>query len=272
MKKTRQTLKLLAAVAAVAALTAGCTTVSNGVADNGESAQELRWPEMNSTNAVHTGGIFPNIQSLQLVQAGMNKQQIADLIGAPQYGEFMGTREWNYLLNFRSANGQVTQCQYKVLFDTKKLARSFYWNPEGCAAPFLNPVAAPAPKAEQVNLSADALFAFDKADLAHVKPQGRKELNALAQALTGAAGQGVKAVDVVGYTDRLGTPAYNMRLSQERATTVRSYLVAHGVPAQLITAEGRGEADPVVQCQESGRQALIACLAPNRRVTVNVQR
>jgi OmpA-OmpF porin, OOP family len=60
-------------------------------------------------------------------------------------------------------------------------------------------------------------------------------------------------------------------LSQRRAETVAQYLAAHGVPEDLMHAEGRGKSEPVVQCSEQARRKLIECLAPNRRVVVRVK-
>ena len=49
---------------------------------------------------------------------------------------------------------------------------------------------------------------------------------------------------------------------------MRSALVQGGVPAASISAEGRGAAEPIVQCEQRNRRELIACLAPNRRVQI----
>ena len=74
-----------------------------------------------------------------------------------------------------------------------------------------------------------------------------------------------------GHADRLGATAYNQRLSQARAHTVLQYLQGPGrVQAKRVSAQGRGEAEPKVQCDQKERQALIQCLAPNRRVSISV--
>jgi OOP family OmpA-OmpF porin len=78
-------------------------------------------------------------------------------------------------------------------------------------------------------------------------------------------------VHVIGYTDRLGSDAYNQKLSEQRAATVRDYLISQGISADRIDAEGRGEADPVKTCKDRNRTRLIACLAPNRRVVVEAE-
>ena len=70
-------------------------------------------------------------------------------------------------------------------------------------------------------------------------------------------------------TDRIGTDEYNLNLSQERAEAVSNYLVEQGVPASVMHSEGRGKADPVVQCEPGSSADVIACLAPNRRVEIS---
>ena len=51
------------------------------------------------------------------------------------------------------------------------------------------------------------------------------------------------------YTDTRGSDAYNKTLSQKRADAVRSYIIAKGVDANRIKAVGRGEDNPVVDCE-----------------------
>jgi outer membrane protein OmpA-like peptidoglycan-associated protein len=83
---------------------------------------------------------------------------------------------------------------------------------------------------------------------------------------------GDATVTVVGHTDRIGSDAANMALSQRRAQSVRDALVSNGVAASSIRAVGAGESQPVVQCGEGSRNEVVACLAPNRRVEIAVQK
>jgi OOP family OmpA-OmpF porin len=78
----------------------------------------------------------------------------------------------------------------------------------------------------------------------------------------------IGAITVTGHTDRLGSDQYNQRLSQRRADAVKKYLVSKGVATNRVNAVGKGEKEPVVQCNEKARPALIKCLEPNRRVVV----
>ncbi len=258
--------------ASIALALAACGTVSHDVAKDGHGAGELVWPAPDSVTAMHKGGTFPRLANLRQVRAGINKQQLSDLIGYPHFSEGVwGVREWNYVFNFRKpGSDDVTVCQYKVLFDDDKLARSFYWKPESCAALLAEPAPAapaapPAPDKSRV-LSADALFDFDKATLT---PAGHRALDDLAADLRDQDNPW-HAVRIAGYTDRLGSEAYNQELSQRRADAVMNYLVAQGVPAGRIRAEGHGELDPVKDCPDGPRAQLIACLAPNRRVEVKI--
>ena len=129
------------------------------------------------------------------------------------------------------------------------------------------PVVAPEVVSKTFNLSSDVTFAFGKANL---KPQAKTTLDGI----YGEIAQINNAnVAVAGYTDRIGKDAPNVKLSQRRADSVANYLVAKGVPAQNISAVGHGKANPVTgsTCDAvKGRKALIACLAPDRRVEIAV--
>jgi outer membrane protein OmpA-like peptidoglycan-associated protein len=139
---------------------------------------------------------------------------------------------------------------------------------QACPAP-PSPQAAPSQPAEY-ELSADALFEFDRGDLAGLLPRGKGRLDALAAELR-ERGE-VAGFHVVGHSDRLGSEAYNQRLSQQRADSVRRYLQGQGVSAP-ITAEGRGEREPVSQgcVGERASAALKQCLQPDRRVRIEVR-
>ncbi|EDT01283.1 OmpA family protein [Burkholderia ambifaria] len=139
-----------------------------------------------------------------------------------------------------------------------------------CGVPPQLVVATPAPVAEKpIVLAADALFAFDKADVDAIKPEGRAELDEIASKLSAAPS--VRHVDVVGYTDRLGSDEYNAALSQRRAETVKWYLTSQGVTAQ-IDARGDGKVLPGTACEMRNRAELIRCLAPDRRVEIRPSR
>ncbi len=261
---------VLAVLLATGALGA-CGNISHKVAQDGSSAEQLVWPEADNVVPMHKGGTYPALDALRGIHAGMNKQQITSLIGTPHFQEgVFGVREWNYLLNLRQGGSDdVTACQYKILFDDKKLARSFYWKPASCAD-LLKPVVDEEAPQKTFTLSSDALFGFDRSAVDDILPGGMTQLDALAADIVKDVDH-VGTIRVLGYTDRLGTDTYNNALSAKRAYAVMHYLVKKGVPQARIEAVGLGEAEPVrADCADQSRQALIACLAPNRRVEVRV--
>lgn len=117
-------------------------------------------------------------------------------------------------------------------------------------------------------LSADGLFAFGKASIDDFSAEGRATLDRLAQRL---AERPLEMVHVIGHSDRIGSDQANLRLSTARAQAVRDYLVERGVPADRITAVGRGSVQPVVECDGESGDALVDCLAPNRRVELSIR-
>jgi len=117
---------------------------------------------------------------------------------------------------------------------------------------------------------------FDKAEMT---PDNVKELEkfiaGLRKATKARAPVQFGAVVVTGHTDRLGSLKYNMRLSERRAVVVKDYLVKNlNVDQKLIFWEGKGPKEPIPVTKfcdnKMKRKQLIECLAPNRRVTVEV--
>jgi OmpA-OmpF porin, OOP family len=130
-------------------------------------------------------------------------------------------------------------------------------------APVVVPPPPPPPVMRKYTLSASELFAFNSARLGPNQPR----LDEVASTMQ--ANPDIASVTIVGYTDRIGSRPYNQKLSQERANSVKAYLESKGVSATRLTAVGKGEADPVVECKgEKKRPALIKCLEPNRRVEI----
>ena len=115
-----------------------------------------------------------------------------------------------------------------------------------------------------VTLAADALFAFDSADLT---ADGRNQLDQVVGSLTAKQLEN-KQIEITGYTDRIGPESYNQTLSERRAQAVRDYLVSKGLPSDAISTQGLGAAKPVVSCEGERGAQLIDCLAPNRRTEI----
>ena len=156
-------------------------------------------------------------------------------------------------------NGQIVRSGTGLCWHTG------YWTPanavEGC-----DPVAKAAPVAAKLTLKAETLFDFNKATL---KPEGK---TALDQVIAQTKSMNLELVVAVGYTDRIGSDSYNKSLSQRRAKAVQEYLVTHGIPTPNVYAEGKGKANPVTgnTCKGQVGQKLISCLAPDRRVVIEI--
>lgn len=108
-----------------------------------------------------------------------------------------------------------------------------------------------------VTLDGQVLFETGSSDLA---PPARERLGDVARALSTLHPS--QTIIVEGHTDSRGAEDMNMRLSQERAETVRQQLIQSGVPAERIRAVGRGEEQPIASNDTpEGR-------ANNRRVEI----
>jgi outer membrane protein OmpA-like peptidoglycan-associated protein len=96
---------------------------------------------------------------------------------------------------------------------------------------------------------------------ATVKPTFRPSLAKVAEVLKGYDTK----MTIVGHTDSSGSDIFNQQLSERRAEAVRAELIRDGVPAERLSAIGRGESDPRADnSTEAGR-------AQNRRVEILVQ-
>ncbi|MGF1624319.1 MAG: OmpA family protein [Alphaproteobacteria bacterium] len=120
-------------------------------------------------------------------------------------------------------------------------------------------VAAPPPEPAPV-VASNYVILFDFA---------RSDLTAAGQVVVGevisaAMADPSASVDLVGHTDTVGSPSYNLRLSQNRADTVRNALISGGVPAERIRTEGRGESDLAVPTGDGVRNQA------NRRVVITL--
>jgi outer membrane protein OmpA-like peptidoglycan-associated protein len=113
------------------------------------------------------------------------------------------------------------------------------------------------PRGLQVNLG-DVLFATAKADL---RPAAKE---ALARFSGIVLNYPSLKFGVEGYTDSTGSEAFNQTLSEQRAVSVRDYLVQQGVSADAITATGMGESNPVAS------NSTVAGRQKNRRVEIIV--
>ena len=125
-----------------------------------------------------------------------------------------------------------------------------------------------------INDEDDVLFNFDTAILTL---HGNKVLTKF---INKTGKDNIMKIVIDGYTDAIGTKEYNLRLSKERADSVKSFFVAHGFLADKIITHGYGEKDVKVshaclakypQHKHRLRTQLIKCAAPDRKVVIMVE-
>ncbi|CAH1043412.1 OmpA family protein [Halomonas sp. TD01] len=256
-----------ASIAAVLVL-AGCASPPNNdrteLRDAGDGFPALagNW---------YDGGQFVDPENILRIRESQTKDQVRQLIGNPHFTEgFFGVREWNYVFNLYTGNGnEYITCQYQVHYDDDMALESTRWRDAQCPA-LLVPIEveeiATEPREEKLTLSGDVLFDFDSDQLSL---EGRRALERVAEMVLNAYSS--PNVRIIGYTDRFGDEQYNLRLSQSRAEAVGSYLVSQGIERRDLTLLGRGESDPIVDCPgQMATPSVKGCLRPNRRVEVIV--
>jgi outer membrane protein OmpA-like peptidoglycan-associated protein len=111
----------------------------------------------------------------------------------------------------------------------------------------------------QVSLGGDTLFDFGKATL---QPGARQRLLRVAEVLKRYDRTNI---EIVGYTDNVGSFEYNQRLSEERAAAVRNVLTDAGVSPARLTTRGDGDRNPVAT------NATAEGRAQNRRVEMVIR-
>ena len=128
------------------------------------------------------------------------------------------------------------------------------------------PTDAPARRCDTtVTLGGDALFAPNKAilsDGAHSKIE-QDIINRIEGCAT------LDSVSISGHADRLETGA--QALSLRRADAVKELLVRKGLARAKLQTLGMAAAAPAKFCSEEKGAALVECLAPNRRVSIDIQ-
>ncbi len=219
----------------------------------------------------YDGGRFIEPNSILRIREGQSKDQVRQLIGNPHFSEgFFGVSEWNYVFNLytEEVGGDYITCQYQVAFDDDMVLESTRWRDAQCPELLVSVEDKIENKeGETLVLSGDVLFDFDSDELTL---EGRRALERVAQ----SAHHDFESpgMTIVGYTDRFGSEAYNLKLSQSRADTVADYLANRGINRSNIHTFGRGAADPVVECPGAvATQSVTDCLRPNRRVEITTR-
>jgi len=235
-------------------------------------------------NYAQTRDSFIGTGAATVLNPNPSKNQINYKLGAGLQYDFtpslgMRVEAERYRINDAVGNrGDIDMYSLGLVyrFGVEKPAPAPVAEPEPVAAPAPKPVAVTPPPPRKVVFSADSsaesLFDFGKAI---VKPSGKQALDRFAADLKGA---NYEVITVTGHTDRIGSQKYNQKLSERRAEMVKAYLVeSAGIPAGKIEAKGVDGAEPVTkpgECKsKKGAKAtkqLIACLAPDRRVEIEV--
>lgn len=143
--------------------------------------------------------------------------------------------------------------------NTAVLHAGSYDCPPPPAAAAVAPAAAVPPAAPLANAVYFVFFDFDKSA---ITPAAQDILNTV---VSDARRTSASRLNVVGHTDTSGSPAYNQRLSERRATAVREALVQRGVPAGQIATRGVGESQPLIATGDGVREPS------NRRAEVRFQ-
>jgi OOP family OmpA-OmpF porin len=186
----------------------------------------------------------------------------------------------------QDSNGNVARSQFGLCW------RSGFWTPgdalPGCDGQLVPPiplkatapdlpgtvpapvpvlVATTPPCDAAVTLTNEQTFEFNRTELTSLAQERIR--NEVLGRLDSCAR--VDVILVTGHTDRMGTASYNKRLSEKRALAVANFLKSQGVNAPINT-KGAGSSQPLTACSNKlSRKKLIACLAPNRRVVIDVR-
>ena len=114
--------------------------------------------------------------------------------------------------------------------------------------------------AELNEYSKTVLFDLNKAT---IREESQEALNNIAEIMKEFP---TTVFHIGGHTDSSGSDQYNLQLSDERAASVREYLVSQGIPASRLTSEGYGETNPIATNNTAaGRQE-------NRRVEISLDK
>jgi outer membrane protein OmpA-like peptidoglycan-associated protein len=118
----------------------------------------------------------------------------------------------------------------------------------------------------RIQLPADVLFDFDKAN---IRPDSEE---ALGKVLVILRAHAKARIEIEGHTDGKGKPAYNQKLSESRAASVKAWLVKNGIPARQIGTKGYGMTKPVAPNTRPDGKDDPTGRQKNRRVEIVVHK
>lgn len=112
---------------------------------------------------------------------------------------------------------------------------------------------------QKIEITEKVMFEIDKAT---IKEESHGLLNDVATVLKD--NPGIKKIRIEGHTDSQGSDIYNQRLSDDRAKSVRDFLIDAGIDENRMEAVGYGESQPLADNETAaGREK-------NRRVEFNI--
>lgn len=148
--------------------------------------------------------------------------------------------------------------------------RTAAWSQES-ASQECDPQLAAKEAPRRLSFATEVLFDFEQAEL---DADGRKVLDDLASKLLATD---IEKVTAIAHADRIGSAAYNDRLSARRAQAIRTYLMEKGLPEKVMHIDNKGAREPITvgRCDGMGPETkqnvkLVACLQPDRRVDIEV--
>lgn len=232
-----------------------------------------------------TGTLVKDTSVFKKIVSGMPAARVQTLLGKPlekSGGELGG--EWNYHFTLTMpVSGSHLVCQYKVVFDDEQRVKETVWRRDQCRSIVMataqdtdgdgvsdgldecpNTFQGVEVNANGCIVKAQTIvlqnvhFATASAELT---PAARQTLKTVVNSLKSQTD-----IDVViaGYTDNVGPEASNEELSEQRARSVRGYLIRHGIESGRLTARGYGESQPIAtNATEAGR-------GKNRRVVLSI--
>jgi len=226
---------------------------------------------------------YANESDLNDMAVGLTREQVRLLVGSSQlHASTVTKHSISYIFKFSELDKHELVCQYLIQFDDQQRVSGSYFDSQACVDHLHPPrpgdaksqeaeaapqVPMPLPEQPKLSLPTNMLFGFNQSRLKDLPESVKDTLRTFADQLKSNDAT-LESVTIIGYTDRIGNDAYNAQLSTARAETIKDYLVVRGVDAAKINVIGKGSADPVVQCTETNKKKLVACLAPNRRVDI----
>lgn len=232
--------------------------MSKGVALGPELQKGLALPATADGDKVY-GALIAIVGTKQVNVRRAAPQEVAEY--GPRHGFDSAAGHPLYTL-------EAGELKFLVQYDLQRISIPFIGqlgvpDPDRVARAESSPAARkPAPR----SLMWASMFEWNSAVLT---PEARARLDA--EIIPKVAGVENVRFIVSGHSDRYGTVEYNREISEKRAEAVRAYLLEKGVDAERIEVFGYGQTLPVKSCPDAKGAALIDCLAPNRRVVVEIQ-